>query len=93
MAVISIVTSENVGGWEWRLDPADAEHLFRNMRGQLGVTKLWHGIDIGDMAPRDIDDYVDSVYWGDGDGADEPVAGPNEAWGEPARVHGLVHHE
>lgn len=81
MAKISIVTSENASGWEWRTEPAEAEAAFRAMRGLKGVTKLWHGVEVGEMPGGNIDEYVDGIYW-DGD--------QEATWGKPARVHGLA---
>ena len=90
MTIISIATSENVGGFEWRTDPAEAEKQFRVMRGSRGVTKLWHGIDVGDMSGEEITDYVDSIYWGYAPGIpadDDGQAAQEKIWGKPARVH------
>ena len=90
MTVISIVTSENIGEFEWRTDPLEAEGQFRQMRGTRGVTKLWHGIDVGDLRGEEITDYVDSIYWGWAPGIpadDDGQAAQEKAWGTPSKVH------
>lgn len=81
MKTISVVTSENVGGWEWRTDPVEAEALFRSMRGSRGLTRLWHDVDVSAIPDGEIDNYIDEIYW-NGIGYQEDV------WGKPARAHG-----
>lgn len=76
--VITEPTTDNgIGGFEWRVDPAAAEQEYRALRGAGSITKLWHGVDMGDMPAAAITDAVDAVYW---DGA-------ANNWGEPARTH------
>lgn len=80
---ISIVTNqpgtaESVGGFEWRIDPAEAEKMFRDFRTAGSTTTLWHGVEIqDDMTPEEITDYVDYCYW----------QAETAQWGEPARVY------
>ncbi|MBT2587927.1 hypothetical protein [Arthrobacter sp. ISL-95] len=78
---ISVVTSESVGGFGWRVDPQEAEREFRWMRGLRGVTRLWHGVEVSDdLLPKQITDYIEEVYW---EGVDHPLS----IWGKPAREH------
>lgn len=80
---ISIVTtspgtSESVGGFEWRTDPAEAEKVFRQFRTRGSTTRLWHDVEVqDDMTPEEVTDHVDYGYWQD----------QTADWGEPARTY------
>lgn len=65
--------SDSYGGFEWRLDLADALKEFRSFRGPARSVYVFEAVDVPQEFqddPTGITDWVDSVHWGSADRSD-----------------------
>lgn len=86
--VISEPTTDfGVGCFEWRIDPVEAERLFRQLRGNEASTYLYNDVTVPEELREDHDAitvWVDTIYWNYGH---TPAEMHKHFGTDPTRVH------